>query len=160
MRTAERVSRRLRVLLLPVGILTVAVGLVWVERSWLAPHGHLRPATAPGNIPKLRAEMLESLSGVLLEVYPDRAESSRFAGVWAAERGELDLARRHFARARELNPRDGQLLYWFGEVLILLDEDPAELRRIGRILALYFPAQFDELEAFEIARRRRAVRPK
>ncbi len=104
--------------------------------------------------------MLESLSGVLLEVYPDRAESSRFAGVRAAERGELDLARRHFARALELNPLDGQLLYWYGEVLILLDEDTAELRRIGRILALYFPAQFDELEAFEIARRRRAVRPK
>ncbi|MEE2702461.1 MAG: hypothetical protein VX614_00415 [Myxococcota bacterium] len=156
MRTAERLSGWLRYLGLPILLLTVAAGLTWVERGWLVSYGHLRPATEPGALPELRAEMLDALASVLLEVYPDRAESSRYAGVSSAERGELERARRHFARAVEIDPRDGRLLFWYGQVLILLDEDPAELRRIGRILARHFPAQFDALEAFEISRLQRA----
>lgn len=144
---------------LPILFLAVAVPLAWIERG-VSNYGHLQVASAPGDLPRLQAQMLGSLSELLLEVYPERAESNRFAGVWAAERGDFEESRAYFARAVEIDPRDPRLLFWYGQVLVLLGDHPQELQRVARILAQYFPAEFDALEQFDLSLRvrRRPVR--
>ena len=94
--------RYLRVFKYLLVIMAAGAALAFIEHQRASEYDYLSERTHARSQPALKGESLQELAQVLLELYPEGAQSNLLMGTALAEKGQLKEARLHLEKAFDL----------------------------------------------------------
>ena len=126
----------------------LGAALALLERHQSNTYAHLGPPSDPKAKPGLQGESLRDLAAVLMELYPEEAESNVLMGKALAEQGKLVEAKAYFEKSLQIDRYKQELLFLYARVLLDLDEDPQEIRAIVDEIGREFPTSREKMETY------------
>ena len=131
--------RHLKSLRFLVYLAVFGVGLALLERHQSETNAHLSPPADPRVKPTLQGESLRNLGAVLMQLYPEDAESIMVMGKALAEQGKLVEAKAYLEKSLEIDRYKQELLFLYARVLLDIDESPEKIRAIVEEMGREFP---------------------
>ncbi|MGY8822575.1 MAG: hypothetical protein ACKVJG_01305 [Candidatus Latescibacterota bacterium] len=129
-------------------IMAAGAALAFFEHQRENEYGHLSERTHARAQPALKGESLQELAQVLLELYPEGAQSNLLMGTALAEKGELTAARVHLEKALAADRHNQQLLFLYARLLLDMDEDTKKIQVVVDELRRLFPRTRQTVEEY------------
>lgn len=140
--------RYLRVFKYLLVIMAVGAVLAFIERQRASEYDYLSERTHARGQPALKGESLQELAQVLLELYPEGAQSNLLMGTALAEKGQLKEARAHLEKALAADRHNQQLLFLYARLLMDMGEDTQKVQAVVDELRRLFPRSRQTVEEY------------
>lgn len=150
--------RYLRVFKYLLVIMAVGAALGFVERQHASEYDYLSERTHARGQPALKGESLQELAQVLLELYPEGAQSNLLMGTALAEKGQLKDARAHLEKALAADRHNQQLLFLYARLLLDIGEDTQKVQAVVDELRRLFPRSRQTVEEYFASASKGALR--
>jgi len=129
-------------------IMAIGAVLAFFESQRADEYGHLSERTHARSQPVLKGGPSQELAQVLLELYPEGAQSNLLMGTALAEKGKLAEARVHLEKALAADRHNQQLLFLYARLLLDMGEDTEKVQAVVDELRRLFPRTRETVEEY------------